>query len=49
MIGYLKYGLYLLGAIIMAIALGLAFFKILDVVFYIANKLGDLIFGKEEE
>jgi len=47
MIEYLKYGLYLVGAIILAIVLGLAFFKIIDLVFYIANKLGDLIFGKE--
>jgi len=48
MIEYLEYGLYLIGAIILAIILGLLFFKILDIVFYIANKLGDLIFGKGE-
>ena len=47
MIEYLQYGLVILASCVVAIVLGLLFFKIIDIVIYIANKLGDLIFGKE--
>lgn len=43
---HLKNGLYFLGAIIATPILGLLFFIIIDIAIWIANKLGDLLFGK---
>ncbi len=46
MIEYLKYGMYLLIIVTGAVALGLLLFEIIDTSVYVANKLGNLIFGK---
>ena len=48
MIEYIIYGLYSFVVVMGTIVLGLLFFRIIDIVMWMSNKLGDLIFGKEK-
>ena len=40
---------FFLGALVISVLLSLLFFKVIDITLYLANKLGDLLFGKENK